>query len=85
MKIPFNVAEGGGRGALAGEPIKQVGPTSPTGCWLNGHLLAVVMFNVEKGVVRGLDPAAFYTCQDGSICSDTIDTEGYLLRVVYTR
>ena len=85
MKIPFNISEGGGRGAPAGAPISNVGPSGRPGGWQNGELLAVVKFNTERGVVEGLDPAAFYTCSDGSICSDTIDTDGFMLRVVYTR
>ena len=85
MKIPFNIAEGGGRGAPAGAPIEKVGPTGRPGGWNMAEILAVVRFNTGKGLVDGLDPAAFYTCPDGSICSDTIDTEGYLVRVLYTR
>ncbi len=85
MKVPFNIAEGGGRGAPAGAPIEGVGPTGRPGGWVNGELLAVVKFNVERGVVEGLDPAAFGTRPDGSIVSETIDTEGFTVRVLYTR
>lgn len=85
MNIPFNITEGGGSGAPAGAPIRNVGPTGRPGGWCNGHILAVVRFNTEKGLVEGLDPAAFGTRPDGSIVSETIDTEGFMLRVVYTR
>ena len=85
MKIPFNTAEGGGRGAPAGAPIEKVGPTGRAGGWVNGEILAVVKFNVERGILEGLDPGAFGACPDGSIKSDTIDTEGCQVRVLYTR
>ena len=85
MKIPFNIAEGGGRGAPAGAPIEKVGPTGRPGGWNNGEILAVVRFNAGSGVVEGLDPAAFGTRPDGSIVSETIDTDGFMVRVLYTR
>ena len=85
MRIPFNTAEGSGPGAPAGSPIKGVGPTGRPGGWLNGEILAVVAFNVERGVLEGLDPAAFGARPDGSIVSDTVDTSGLTLRVLYTR
>ena len=85
MKIPFNIAEGGGRGAPAGAPIEGVGPSGRPGGWQNGELLAVVKFNVGRGVVEGLDPAAFGARRDGSIVSETIDTSDHFVRVLYTR
>ncbi len=85
MKLPFNVVESGGRGAPAGTLIPNVGPSGRPGGWLNGSILAVVAFNVERGVVEGLDPAAFTANPDGSITSETLDTSGLTLRVLYTR
>ena len=85
MRIPFNTAQGGGRGAPAGAPIYGVGPTGRPGGWLNGEILAVVKFDVGSGIVEGLDPAAFDTRPDGSIVSEKVNTAGFMVRVLYRR
>jgi hypothetical protein len=76
FNIPVNQAHQTTRGAAAGQPIDVQSICS------SEKLLAVVKFKDGGRACVGLDPAQF-SVGDHTIASDTLDTAGWMLDVVW--